>query len=118
MLGVVKEFVYSGTYIESELDWPLLPAFSAGLTLDLGARSGFLSTIDLQVGLPTRVGTMTDSDFLNGDGVKTHFSESDNNMESAIMVSAQAGWAFPFGFLGGTAQWLSPTWPSSISALR
>ena len=41
MLGWVKEFVYQGSYTVSELDWPLFPAFYAGATLDVGAKSGF-----------------------------------------------------------------------------
>jgi hypothetical protein len=45
MLGEVKEFVYNSGYTVSELDWPLLPAFYAGLTLDLGAKSGFLASV-------------------------------------------------------------------------
>jgi outer membrane protease len=96
MLGWVKEFVYSGTYTVSELDWPLLPAYYAGMNLTLGETKGFLSSIELDVGLPTQTGTMTDSDYLNGDGVKTHFSQSDGDLESALTVSSQAGWGIPF----------------------
>jgi outer membrane protease len=96
MLGWAKEFVYSNGYTESELDWPLLPAFSAGATVNLGATSGFLASVDLQLGIPMQAGTMTDSDFLNGDGVKTHYSQGDGVLESAVFVNVQAGWGIPF----------------------
>jgi outer membrane protease len=108
MLGWVKEFVYSGSYTVSELDWPLLPAFYAGATLDIGAKSGFLATVDLKLGIPTPVGTMTDSDFLNGDGVKSLFSQSDGNMESAVLLSLQGGWGIPFEFLDGPTGTVEP----------
>jgi len=100
MLGWAKEFVYSSGYTESELDWPLLPAFSAGLTVTLGDKAGFLGSVALEAGIPMRVGTMTDSDYLNGDGVKTHFSESDGVLESALLVNVQAGWGFQFEVWG------------------
>ena len=96
MLGWAKEFVYYNGYTESELDWPLLPAFYAGATVNVGETAGFLATVDLQLGIPSWAGTMTDSDFLNGDGVKTHFSRSDGELESAVLLNVQAGWGFPF----------------------
>jgi outer membrane protease len=102
MLGWVKELVYYNGYTESELDWPLLPAFYAGAAVTLGETSGFLASVDLQLGIPTRAGTMTDSDFLNGDGVKTHFSQSDGELESAVLVNVQAGWGIPFDLEAGT----------------
>jgi outer membrane protease len=108
MLGWVKEFVYDNSYTLSELDWPLLPAFYVGATLDLGAKSGFLASIDLKLGVPTLVGTMTDSDFLNGDGVKTNFSQSDADMEGALLLSTRAGWGFPFAFLDGPTGTVEP----------
>jgi outer membrane protease len=101
LLGGVKEFVYNSGYIVSELDWPLMPAFFAGLKLDLGEASGFLASAELQLGIPSKAGTMTDSDFLNGDGVKTHFSQSDGDLESAVFAGAQAGWGIPFTIPGG-----------------
>jgi outer membrane protease len=108
LLGWAKEFVYDNGYTESELDWPLLPAFSAGLTLSVGETEGFLASVDLQVGIPTRTGTMTDSDFLNGDGVKTHFSASDGVLESALLLNVQAGWAFSFMVFGSGKGFLEP----------
>ncbi|MGA2766324.1 MAG: omptin family outer membrane protease [Spirochaetia bacterium] len=101
MLGGVKELVLSSGYTVSELDWPLLPAFYAGLNLDVGETAGFLASVELQVGIPSYVGTMTDSDFLNGDGVKTHFSQADGDLENAVLLSAQAGWGIPFDLPGG-----------------
>ena len=108
MLGLVKEFVYDNGYTVSELDWPVLPAFYAGVTLDLGAKSGFLASVDLKLGIPTPVGTMTDSDFLNGDGVKTNYSQSEADMGNAVLLSTQAGWGFPFEFFDGPTGTIEP----------
>jgi outer membrane protease len=95
MLGVAREFVYSGSYVVSELDWPLLPAVFVGAALDMTTGVGFIATLEAQAAVPTPSGTMTDSDFLNGDGVKTHYSQSDTTLTGAVILSAQAGWAIP-----------------------
>ena len=109
MLGVVKEFVYDSGYTVSELDWPLLPAFYAGITLNLGETAGFLASVELQVGIPgLDTGNMTDSDFLNGDGVKTNFSESDGVLENAVLLSTQTGWGFPIETARGTVITIEP----------
>jgi len=108
MLGGVKELVYQSGYTVSELDWPLLPALYAGATVDIGETSGFLAKVELQLGIPANAGTMTDSDFLNGDGVKTHFSQADGDMESALLLSAQAGWGIPFELSEGKTGTLEP----------
>ena len=108
MLGGAKELVLDNGYTLSELDWPLLPAFSAGIAIDLGADSGFLASVALQLGFPAFAGTMTDSDFLNGDGVKTHFSAADGDMESAVLATGQAGWGIPFEIPGGSTGMFEP----------
>jgi outer membrane protease len=108
MLGVAKEFVYQSGYTVSELDWPLLPVFYAGIRADFGETAGFLASVELQVGIPSNAGSMTDSDFLNGDGVKTHFSEADGDLENAVVLTAQAGWGIPFETPGGGVWSLEP----------
>jgi outer membrane protease len=95
ILGVAREFVYSGSYVVSELDWPLLPAVFIGMKLDMTTQAGFIASLEAQAAVPTPSGTMTDSDFLNGDGVKTHYSQSDSTLTGAIILAAQAGWGLP-----------------------
>lgn len=107
ILGMSKELVYDAGYKVSELDWPLLPAVYLGAVVDLTTKVGFLASIELQTAIPGRNGTMTDSDFLNGDGVKTHYSQSDSYMERVIIVTAQAGWAIPLPS-GGAVTQLAP----------
>ncbi len=97
LLGGVKELVLNNGYTVSELDWPLLPAFAAGLAADFGSASGFQASVALQFGIPAYAGTMTDSDFLNGDGVKTHYSQADGDLENAVLASARVGWGFDVG---------------------
>ncbi len=105
MLGGAKEFVLINGYTLSELDWPLLPAFYAGLVADFGSSAGFQASVELQLGIPGYAGTMTDSDFENFDGVKTRLSVSDGDMESAVLASARVGWGFP---VGGTSLSFEP----------
>jgi outer membrane protease len=107
ILGVAKEFLYSGAYMVSELDWPLLPAVYLGAAVNLTTKVGFLASLELLAALPTPSGTMTDSDFLNGDGVKTHYSQSDGNIAGAIVLNAQLGWAIPLR-AGGAVSLLAP----------
>ena len=95
ILGVAREFVYSGSYVVSELDWPLLPAVTVNGALTMTTKVGFVASLEAQVAVPTPSGTMTDSDFLNGDGVKTHYSQSNGNVAGAIVLTTQAGWAIP-----------------------
>ena len=107
ILGMAKELVYDTGYIVSELDWPLLPAVYLGATVNLTTKIGFLASIELQTAIPGRSGTMTDSDFLNYNGVKTHYSQSDSYVERVIIVNAQAGWAIPLR-PGGPISLLEP----------
>jgi outer membrane protease len=95
MLGGAKEFVYDHGYVLSELDWPLLPAITVGAAVSLATSGGFLASLEIQTAVPMMVGSMTDSDFLNYDGVKTHFSQSDGVLRGAFLFTAQAGWALP-----------------------
>jgi outer membrane protease len=105
ILGVAKEFVLGGSYVWSELDWPLLPAVIVGAALELALPVGFTAALEVQTIVPGWTGTMTDSDYLNGDGVKTHYSQSDSWLKGAVMLTAQAGWSFtlppdqPFSFI-------------------
>jgi outer membrane protease len=108
MLGGVKELVYDNGYTVSELDWPVLPAFSAGARVDIGERSGLLAAVEIQLGIPANAGTMSDSDFLNGDGVKTHYSQADGNLETAVLLSVQTGWGVAFYIPGGGSGTLEP----------
>lgn len=93
--GTAKEFVYDGSFTESELDWNFSPFYLYGLRLDYSGRSGFFASLSLASALPGKVGIMTDSDWLYydyGDYNKTDFSESDCYMEQAFIASASAGW--------------------------
>jgi outer membrane protease len=98
LLGGAKEIVLdSSGYKVSELDWPLLPVFTVGATVDLRTRSGLHAAVEFQAGIPAPSGTMTDSDYLNGDGVVTHYSQADNHSEQAIFLDAHVGWSLPLG---------------------
>lgn len=98
--GVAKELVYysdaSFTYYKvSELDWPLEPSFFVGTRFSAQSAFGLQATVDLRSGIPTGVGYMTDSDYLNWNGVKTHFSRHIAKLEHSIAVRAEVGWCVP-----------------------
>lgn len=96
--GLAHEFVYnqalSPNYENSELVWALEPMFFSGAALSLDTNLGLFATLDVRQGFAGKAGTMTDSDFLNGDGVRTHFSQSDSDAERANIVDLKAGWDF------------------------
>jgi outer membrane protease len=99
LYGMANEFVYnqdvSADYKNSELDWPFAPLAYAGATLSLDTKIGIVASLSLRQGLSGKTGTMTDSDFLNGDGVKTHLSESDCYTERALLLDLNAGYELP-----------------------
>ncbi len=92
LLGTAKEFVYSNSYKVSELDWSLSPVVYYGTRLTLTAMSGFAVVLEIASGFGGLSGSITDSDFLNGDGVKTHFSKHDCYTERVVSLDLRAGW--------------------------
>jgi outer membrane protease len=98
LYGSSRELVYnqhlSANYKNSELIWPLEPLFYAGAGLALQTGSGIFASLDLRQGFAGKNGAMTDSDFLNGDGVRTHFSQSDGYVERALLLDLKLGYDF------------------------
>jgi outer membrane protease len=95
LYGAAQEFVYVDGYKLSELDWSFKPMVYWGTRLALtGFGGGFEASIDFKSGFNGFSGTITDSDFLNGDGVKTHYSIHDCYTERAILFDLKAGWAY------------------------
>ncbi|MGA2975191.1 MAG: omptin family outer membrane protease [Spirochaetia bacterium] len=99
LVGEGFEYVYdqgvSTNYKVSELDWPFQPLFYTGAALSLSSRMGIFASLDLKQGLSGKTGTMSDSDFLNGDGVKTNLSESDCYSERDILLDLKLGYDLP-----------------------
>ena len=92
--GLARELVYVGSYKLSELDYPLQPMAYAGARVELGAFGGLDASLRFRGGIPAWTGSMTDSDYENFDGVKTHFSQSDSYLERSVFVNARLGWRF------------------------
>jgi outer membrane protease len=65
-----------------------------GAALSLDSAVGIFVTLDVRQGFAGKAGEMTDSDFLNGDGVRTHFSQSDGYAERANLLDLKVGWDF------------------------
>ena len=98
LYGVANEYVYTQAYLpdykNSWLVWPLQPMLFSGAALSVDTSIGFFATIDVRQGFAGVAGTMTDSDYLNGDGVRTHYSQSDSYAERANLVDVRLGWDF------------------------
>lgn len=104
LYGVSKELVYTepgSDTLLSELDWAMEPLFYWGLRVELrparARASGFVARLALRSGFAGYAGTMTDTDWMNGDGTKTHFSAHDSYVEQAFLADLRAGWTFPLG---------------------
>lgn len=99
LYGQAEEYVYyqdfATDYKVSELDWPFEPLAYIGQGLDFGSKSGIFASLDVKEALPGVVGSMTDSDYLNFDGQRTHFSESDSYAERMIAAELRAGYELP-----------------------
>ncbi|HET6484840.1 MAG TPA: omptin family outer membrane protease [Spirochaetia bacterium] len=95
-LGVAHEYIYdqnlATNYMVSELVWPLEPMAFAGATVSADTDIGLFGSLDVEQGFAGPAGTMTDSDFLNGDGVRTHYSQSTSYAERANLVELRLGW--------------------------
>jgi len=96
ILAVGHEYVYdqnlAPNYMVSELVWPLAPMVFAGATVSIDGETGLFGSLDVRQGFAGPAGTMTDSDFLNGDGVRTHYSQSTSYAERANLVDLRLGW--------------------------
>jgi outer membrane protease len=100
LYGVAKEFVYgvhnNQQYTQSELDWDIKPLLIARAALSMRTGSGFAASVSVQLGVPSKTGSISDSDWLNiaynGDTTKTNYSLQDSYTERAILVDARAGW--------------------------
>ncbi len=87
----------SANYKNSELDWPLQPLFYTEEALSLATGIGIEARLDVKQGIPGNAGTMTDSDFLNGNGVRTHYSQSESYAERALLVDVTLGYDLKIG---------------------
>jgi len=60
---------------------------------------GFAASLAAQVGIPSKTGISTDSDWLNydydGTSAMTNYLHLDNITERAILLRGQVGWQFP-----------------------
>ena len=96
--GQAVEFVYnqalSPSYENSELVWALQPMVFSGAAISVDSAVGLFVTLDVRQGFAGAAGKMTDSDFLNGNGQRTHFSQSDSYAERANILDLRAGWDF------------------------
>jgi outer membrane protease len=101
LFGQANEYVYnqdvSANYKNSELMWPFQPLYYTSARLDLESRGGLFANLEVRQGFAGRSGSMTDSDFLNGDGVRTHFSQSDCYTERALLLDLSLGYEIPMG---------------------
>ena len=97
LLGTSREIVLSGSYVVSRLDWAMEPLALAGSELRASTPAGLRVSLEVRSGAPGKTGRITDKDFLNGDGVVTHFSEHDSFTEGALMLDARIGRQFALG---------------------
>jgi len=101
--GVARELVYglykNQQYTVSELDWGLQSLYTANAALSMQVAGGIAASLSVQLGIPGKTGSITDSDWLNAayDGTtnKTNYSRHDCYTERAILLDAQAGWEIP-----------------------
>jgi len=99
LFGVANEYVYdqavAANYTVSELNWRFNPIVYYGVDLAYSASKQFTLLLNAKSGISGLSGIMEDSDFLNGDGTKTLYSQSDNYTEQALLVRASMEYAIP-----------------------
>lgn len=92
LYGDARELVYGAGIKISDLDWTLKPLTYWGAMIRLETTSGYYCSASLKAGLSGFSGTMTDSDYLNLDGVRTHLSAHDCYTEDAFLFDAAVGY--------------------------
>lgn len=92
LYGDSHELVYTSSITISDLDWTLKPLTYWGTMIKLEAASGLFCSASLKAGLSGFSGTMTDSDYLNFDGVRTHLSVHNCYTEDAFLFDAALGY--------------------------
>lgn len=101
LFGVAREYVYDQSvapnYKVSELDWGFQPIYYYGVDITLAGASGLTFMLSAKSGLSGLSGVIQDSDFLNGNGVKTLYSRSDTYTEQALLARAQLGYEVGLG---------------------
>jgi len=99
LYGGAQEIVWAQgnqvSYRESELDWSLKPLILADTGIGVAGKSGFRGNLEVRFAAPLPSGTITDSDYLNFDGVLTHFSQHTAYAERAVFLDLDLGWEFP-----------------------
>ena len=104
LFGGATELIFNSGYKTSELDWASVPIAYWGLEASLNLPSGLYAHLELKSGFSGQTGYMTDSDWLNWDGVKTNFSEADSYTDQAFRLDLEAG--YDFGVTEGL--WIGP----------
>lgn len=106
-IGQIDEYVFlkESNYDSdklSELNWDIMPEFYAGFSLGGSFWNIFVETSFL-FGIPTKTGTMADSDWFNLQTAgledyqyKTHYSESDNYLDHDFSFNLNVGYDFSF----------------------
>jgi outer membrane protease len=96
LAGSANEYVFQNGKTLSELVWPLEITPSFGLEFSALAWEHIEFAGTITAGLPGDSGTMTDSDYLNlpASAAKTHYSEHEASLDSAIDLGARIGWRF------------------------
>lgn len=107
--GTAREYVFYNncTYSNdklSELDWDIKPMVQIGVNAN-GGWKGILLSGYIEGAVPNKSGTMADSDWLNVQTsnldnyqYKTHYSESDNYVDSCMNCGVRLGYTFTLPF--------------------
>ncbi|MEW5814439.1 MAG: omptin family outer membrane protease [Spirochaetota bacterium] len=94
LYGEVSEQVYSSGVIKSELLWPMKPSISLGGSFSLLLPFGMEFQVTASALISDSPGILSNSDYLNGDGVMTHYSQHHSTVQQGLIAGTQIGWNF------------------------
>jgi len=89
--GSLDEYVYSGNFLLSELNWDLKPLVSMGGELSIFMFHDFYAGAGFRLGLNRRAGIVEDSDWVTL-AEKTHYSRHDSVIDIARDADINAGY--------------------------
>lgn len=99
--GRVLEEVYENQIIKSRLNWQIPPTVRLPFTLELDVYHGFFLEAKGSFMLTSPEGLIFNTDYLNGNGTKTHYSQHVSTLHENSSLNVTAGMHIEFSpFLG------------------
>jgi outer membrane protease len=94
--GMLGEYVYSNNFKLSQIDWDLRPAVCLGFNVNMLLSGLVHVNVGFMGAVNERAGSVEDSDWLDYDSTKTHYSWHYSHIDYAYFFDVNAGLSHVF----------------------